>query len=52
MDEFYEKNIFLSEKRVEIPNNHHDLSVLNPGEFNYDWLDEDGDGNKFMSHSY
>lgn len=52
MDEFYERNIFLSEKRVEIPNTHHELEVLNPGDFNYGWLDEDGDGSKFMSHSY
>lgn len=53
MDEFYDKNIFLSEKKVEVPTTHGELEILNPGEFSYFWLDEEGgDGSRFMSHSY
>ena len=31
MDEFYKKNIFLNEKRVEALGTHRDLEILSPG---------------------
>ena len=31
MDEFYEKNIFVSDKKVENPTSYHELELLNPG---------------------
>lgn len=38
MEEFYVKNIFLIEKKAEIPNSKEELQLLNPGEFSYKWL--------------
>lgn len=40
MDEFYDKNIFLTDKKVDNPTTHVELELLNPGEFSYAWLDE------------
>ena len=52
MEEFYKKNIFLTEKKVENINTKEDIEVLNPGNFGYSWLDDEGTGQKFMEYSY
>ena len=44
MEEFYKKNIFLTEKKVENINTKEDIEVLNPGTFGYSWLDDEGNG--------
>jgi hypothetical protein len=38
MEEFYTKNIFLTEKKAENPTTKEELELLNPGEFSYHWL--------------
>jgi hypothetical protein len=53
MEEFYKKNIFLTDKKVEGITTKEDLEQLNPGTFSYDWVvDENENGSKFMEHSY
>lgn len=37
---------------MENPTTFQELEFLNPGEFSYSWLDDEGDGSKFLSHSY
>ena len=39
MEEFYKKNIFLNEKKVENITTKEDIEILNPGNFTYAWLD-------------
>ena len=41
MEEFYRKNIFLSEKKVESITTKEELEQLNPGSFSYSWLEDD-----------
>jgi hypothetical protein len=38
MEEFYVKNIFLTEKKAENPATKEELELLNSGEFSYEWL--------------
>jgi hypothetical protein len=52
MEEFYRRNIFLSDKKAENIGSKEDVEVLNPGPFSYGWLDEEGSGERFMEHSY
>jgi hypothetical protein len=40
MDEFYKKNIFLSEKKLENIHSKADIEQVCPGTFTYDWLVE------------
>ena len=44
MEEFYKKNIFLTEKKVENINTKAEIELLHPGTFGYAWLDEEGNG--------
>lgn len=44
MEEFHKKNIFLTEKRLENIHSKADIEQVNPGSFNYSWLDEEGNG--------
>lgn len=43
MEEFYDRNILLTEKKVENITTREELQVLDPGAFGYGWL-EDGNG--------
>ena len=52
MNYFYERNIFMTTKKVEIPTTKEELELLNPGDFSYEWVDDEGDGSKFLEHSY
>lgn len=38
MEEFYQRNIFLNEKKAETPNTKEELELLNPSQFSYKWL--------------
>lgn len=40
MEQFHQKNIFLTDKKIENIRSKADIEILNPGVFNYDWLDE------------
>ena len=40
MDEFYKKNIFLTDKKAENITTKEELEQLNPGAFNYNWVVE------------
>jgi hypothetical protein len=53
MDEFYKKNIFLSEKKLENIHSKADIEQVCPGTFTYDWLVQEGTtGERFLEHSY
>lgn len=52
MEQFYKKNIFLTDKIVENITTKEDIEQLNPGVFGYSWLDEEGTGQRFMEYSY
>ena len=53
MEEFYTKNIFLTEKKAENPATKEELELLNPGEFSYHWLAETPEeAAKYLSHNY
>ena len=52
MEEFHKKNIFLTDKKAENILTKEDVEMLNPGTFNYGWIDEEESGQKFLEHSY
>jgi hypothetical protein len=53
MEEFYLKNIFLTEKKAENPATKEELELLNSGDFSYDWLaDTTEQAAAFMNHNY
>jgi len=53
MEEFYKKNIFLTDRKIENINTKEDIEILNPGTFSYEWLDEEGgNGDRFMEYAY
>lgn len=39
MEEFYKRNILLTDKKIENIISKEDIEQLNPGSFNYNWLD-------------
>ena len=44
MEEFHKKNIFLTDKKAENILTKEDVEMLNPGTFNYGWIDEEESG--------
>lgn len=52
MEEFYKKNIFLTEKKAENINTKEDVEQLNPGTFSFEWIDQENNGDKFFEHAY
>lgn len=52
MDEFYKKNIFLTDKKMENINSKQDVEQLSPKEYSFAWLDQGGNGSQFQMYSY